>query len=411
MEITFNAYYTLIIAVLILLLGQYLVKKVKFLQDFNIPEPVVGGLLAALAILLLHEFLGYSFHFHKDLQTAFMLVFFSSIGLSANFGKLKEGGKSLVIFIVIVSLFIFVQNGVGVGLASMLGLDPLLGLMAGSITLVGGHGTAAAWGQIFEQKHHIQGATGLGMACATFGVVMGSLIGGPLARFLIVKNRLATPNQNATHDARAHIPVADASKVLNFEVPRQERLITATNALETLALFAGCLAFADFMTGFAKGTAFELPTFVWALAGGVILRNVLQYVVKLDVFDRAIDVFGTASLSLFLAMALLSLKLWELAGLATPLMIILGAQTLVMALYAGTVTFYSMGRNYDAAVLAAGHCGFGMGATANALACMQAITNRYGSSYKALLIVPMAGAFFVDLVNAMVIQGFIRFLG
>ena len=407
MDFTLNAYYTLICAVIILLIGQYLVKKIRFLQDFNIPEPVVGGLLAAVGLFVLHATTGYVFNFHKDLQTAFMLVFFSSIGLSANFGKLKEGGKSLAVFIVIVSLFIFVQNGVGVGLATALGLDPLIGLMAGSITLVGGHGTAAAWGQIFEQEHGIVGASGLGMACATFGVVMGSLIGGPLARFLIVRHKLATPGQS---DMNTALPINDQSPVLGFEAPGQERLITATNAVETLALFAGCLAFSDVMTTVAKGTAYELPTFVWALLGGVIIRNFLEYVLRLDMFDRAIDVFGNAALSLFLAMALLSLKLWELAGLATPLMIILVAQTMIMALYAGTVTFYLMGRNYDAAVLAAGHCGFGMGATSNALACMQAITNRYGPSHKAFLIVPMAGAFFVDLVNAGVIQAFIKFM-
>ncbi len=407
MDFTLNAYYTLICAVIILLIGQYLVKKIRFLQDFNIPEPVVGGLLAAVGLLILHATTGYVFNFHKDLQTAFMLVFFSSIGLSANFGKLKEGGKSLAVFIVIVSLFIFVQNGVGVGLATALGLDPLIGLMAGSITLVGGHGTAAAWGQIFEQEHGIVGASGLGMACATFGVVMGSLIGGPLARFLIVRHKLATPGQS---DMNTALPINDQSPVLGFEAPGQERLITATNAVETLELFAGCLAFSDVMTTVAKGTAYELPTFVWALLGGVIIRNFLEYMLRLDMFDRAIDVFGNAALSLFLAMALLSLKLWELAGLATPLMIILVAQTMIMALYAGTVTFYLMGRNYDAAVLAAGHCGFGMGATSNALACMQAITNRYGPSHKAFLIVPMAGAFFVDLVNAGVIQAFIKFM-
>lgn len=407
MEVTLNAYYTLISAVVILLIGQYLVKKIRFLQDFNIPEPVVGGLLAAIGLLILHATTGYVFNFHKDLQTAFMLVFFSSIGLSANFGKLKEGGKSLMVFIVIVSLFIFVQNGVGIGIASALGLNPLIGLMAGSITLVGGHGTAAAWGQIFEQEHGIVGAAGLGMACATFGVVMGSLIGGPLARFLIVRHKLVTPSQSVVNSTA---PIDENSPLSSFEAPKNERLITATNAVETLALFAACLAFSDVMLNLAKGTAYELPAFVWALMGGVIIRNFLEYVLRLDMFDRAIDVFGNASLSLFLAMALLSLKLWELAGLATPLMIILLAQTLMMALYAATVTFYLMGRNYDAAVLSAGHCGFGMGATSNALACMQAITNRYGPSHKAFLIVPMAGAFFVDLVNAVVIQVLIKLI-
>lgn len=407
MDFTLNAYYTLISAVIILLIGQYLVKKIRFLQDFNIPEPVAGGLVAAIILFAIHALTGYQFNFHKELQTAFMLIFFASIGLSANFAKLKAGGMGLVIFLVIIAVFILVQDVVGIGLAAALGLDPLIGLIAGSITLVGGHGTAGAWGQVMEQKYGIQGAVTLGIACATFGLVIGGLIGGPLARSLIARHHLHLPAPQANNN----LPVAKNSDVLNFEQPQKERLITATTAVETLALFAACLAFADYMTIIAKGTAFELPTFVWALGGGVIIRNALEYIFRVEMFDRAIDVFGSASLSLFLAMALLSLKLWELAGLAAPLMVILAAQTVVMALYAYFITFYGMGRDYDAAVLAAGHCGFGMGATPTAVANMQAITNKYGPSHKAFLIVPMVGAFFIDLINAGVIQVFIKLIG
>lgn len=407
MDFTLNAYYTLISAVIILLIGKYLVKKIRFLQDFNIPEPVAGGLVAAIILFAIHAFTGYQFNFHKELQTAFMLIFFASIGLSANFAKLKAGGKGLIVFLVIIAVFILVQDLVGIGLAAALGLDPLIGLIAGSITLVGGHGTAGAWGEVLEQEYGIQGAVTLGIACATFGLVIGGLIGGPLARSLIARHHLHLPPAQASNN----LPVNENSDVLNFEQPQKERLITATSAVETLALFAACLAFADYMTIIAKGTAFELPTFVWALGGGVIIRNTLEYIFRVDMFDRAIDVFGSASLSLFLAMALLSLKLWELAGLAAPLMVILAAQAVVMALYAYFVTFYGMGRDYDAAVLAAGHCGFGMGATPTAVANMQAITNKYGPSHKAFLIVPMVGAFFIDLINAGVIQGFIKFFG
>ena len=182
MEFTFNAYYTLISAVMVLLIGQALVKKVRFLKDFNIPEPVAGGIVAAMVLYGVHYALGYSINFHKDLQTAFMLIFFASIGLSANFAKLKAGGIGLIFFLVIIAVFILVQDAVGVGLATAMGLDPLIGLIAGSITLVGGHGTAGAWGQVLEQKHGVQGAVTLGIACATFGLVSGGLIGGPLAR-------------------------------------------------------------------------------------------------------------------------------------------------------------------------------------------------------------------------------------
>ncbi|EPJ5591623.1 TPA: sodium/glutamate symporter, partial [Acinetobacter baumannii] len=406
----FNGFYTLISAVIVLLLGRFLVNRIDFLKRYNIPEPVAGGLVAAVVSLLVHTFWGYSIVFSSELQTSFMLVFFASIGLSANFMKLKEGGTALVIFLICVASFIVVQNAVGMSLATLLGLDPLIGLIAGSITLTGGHGTAGAWGEILESQHGIQGALALGMASATFGLIIGGVIGGPLAKLLINRYSLAQAKTNAEIQQRDTHVEQNSDDLAPFENPHQVRLITADNAITTLGMFAACLAFAEFMTGFSKGTWFELPTFVWALGGGVILRNILESVLKVDIFDRAIDVFGNASLSLYLAMALLSLKLWQLADLAGPLVVILGAQTLTMALYAAFVTFRVMGKNYDAAVLAAGHCGFGMGATPTAVANMQAITNMYGPSHKAFLIVPLCGAFFVDLINATVIQLMLKFI-
>ena len=335
-----------------------------------------------------------------------MLIFFASIGLSANFYKLKEGGKSLVIFLFVIAFFIVVQNFVGVSLATILGIDPLIGLIAGSITLTGGHGTAGAWGTILETKYGIENATALGMAGATFGLVMGGIIGGPLAKFLINRYKLASEKSRKQDDSKDEKVI---DEFVPFEYPQEVRLITTNSAISTLALFAACLAFSDFMTNFAKGSAFELPTFVWALAGGVILRNVLENILKVEIFDRAIDVFGNASLSLFLAMALLSLKLWQLSNLAGALSVILVTQVVVMILYAYFVTFRVMGKNYDASVLAAGHCGFGLGATPTAVANMQAITNVYGVSHKAFLIVPLCGAFFVDLINATIIQVILKF--
>lgn len=411
MHVNFSAYYTLILAVLVLLLGKFLVTRIRFLRDFNIPEPVAGGLVVAAVIYILHATMGWSFGFETSLQTAFMLVFFSSIGLGANFTKLQQGGKGLVVFLGVIVAFILVQNAVGVGLASALGLDPLIGLVAGSITLVGGHGTAGAWGSVLEQQHGLTGATTLGMACATFGLVIGGVMGGPLAKRLISTYRLAKPRSEAAQLSAEPHPANEHVEVVNFESPgKTPRLITADAAIETLALFAACLAFGEFMTAMTKGTAVQLPTFVWCLGGGVIIRNVLDYIFGFKVFDRAIDVFGNAALSIYLAIALLSLKLWELSDLAGSLMVILAVQTVVMALYAWFVTFRIMGKNYDAAVLAAGHCGFGMGATPTAVANMQAITNQYGPSHKAFLIVPLVGAFFIDIINAFLIQAFIAWI-
>ena len=403
--IAVDPYYTLIVATLVLLVGRLMVDRIKFLQDFNIPEPVAGGLLAAVIIYILHASTGVSFAFDKGLQDSFMLIFFSSIGLSADFSRLKAGGVGLVLFLVVVSAFIVVQNIVGVGLAGALGLDPIIGLVTGSITLTGGHGTAGAWGKVLEEQHHIVGATDLGMASATFG-----LVGGPVARKLVNKMGMK-PSAKA---AQAH-DTADTAIDDVFEHAHQRRLITANAAVETMALFAACLAFSALMTtpevkSFLPSW-FTLPQFVWALLFGVLLRNFLTSAFKVNMFDRAIDVFGNASLSIFLGIALLNLKLWQLLDLALPMLIILAVQTAIMALYAYFATYRFMGKDYDAAVLAAGHCGFGLGATPTAVANMQSVTERFGPSHKAFLIVPMVGAFFIDFVNAFILTGFVNFLG
>ena len=405
-----NSYYTLIAATMVLLLGKLMVSKIKFLRDFNIPEPVAGGLVAAICLFSLHATTGIGFQFQKPLQDAFMLIFFTSIGLSADFSRLKAGGIPLVVFTAIVGAFIFVQNIIGVGLASVFGLHPMTGLITGSITLTGGHGTAGAWGKVLEEQHHIVGATDLGMASATFGLVLGGLIGGPVARKLVNKMGMK-PSAKA---AQAH-DTADTAIDDVFEHAHQRRLITANAAVETMALFAACLAFSALMTTPEVKSYlpswFTLPQFVWALLFGVLLRNFLTSAFKVNMFDRAIDVFGNASLSIFLGIALLNLKLWQLLDLALPMLIILAVQTAIMALYAYFATYRFMGKDYDAAVLAAGHCGFGLGATPTAVANMQSVTERFGPSHKAFLIVPMVGAFFIDFVNAFILTGFVNFLG
>ncbi|MBF0785811.1 sodium/glutamate symporter [Muribacter muris] len=400
--VVLNGYHTLIAATLVLLIGRVFVNNIKFLQDFNIPEAVAGGLFAAGIIFCLYQFAGITFEFESSLQTAFMLVFFSSIGLAADFSRLKQGGMPLVIFLVVVSVFIIIQNSVGVALASMLGLDPLMGLLTGSITLTGGHGTGATWGKIFAEKYNITGAVEMAMASATFGLVAGGLIGGPVARRLVNGMKISPSKQSAKVDS------SDKYAGDTFEDADNVRLITATSAIETMALFAACLAFSSVMSKLFPDLG--LPQFVWALGCGVLLRNILTLVFRFDMFDRAIDVFGNASLSLFLAIALMSIKLWQLAGLAGSMLIILLAQMLVMIVYAYFITYRVMGKNYDAAILSAGHCGFGLGATPTAVANMQSVTETFGPSHKAFLIVPLVGAFFVDFINLGVISAFINVL-
>ena len=405
--IKLNAYYTLIAATIVLLIGRLLVKKIKFLRDFNIPEPVSGGLLAAAIIGTLYATTGISFEFDGDMQRTFMIAFFASIGLSADFGRLKQGGFPLVIFLVIVSVFIIVQNLVGVGMAVLLDQNPLIGLITGSITLTGGHGTGGAYGATLAEKYGITGAVEMAMVSATYGLVSGGLLGGPLARRLVTK--MGRKPLEDSQKIRSNGDNSGEYDDSTFEHSGRTRLITAESAIETMALFAACLAFSSFAYTYASEHGFKLPQFVWALGFGVLLRNLLTSLFRFDMFDRAIDVFGNASLGLFLAMALMSMKLWQLAGMAGPMMIILLVQTVVMWVYAYYVTFRFMGKDYDAAILAAGHCGCGLGATPTAVANMQSVTNAFGPSHKAFLIVPLVGAFFVDIINAAILDRMIAF--
>lgn len=409
MDYILNPTFSLMLAVLVLYMGRILNKYIPFLTKYNIPEPVAGGLVGAIIFYLFHHFAGYTISVNKAMQDTFMLMFFASIGLSANFAKLREGGKPLLIFLLAISVFVIVQNGVGMVVASAVGLDPLMGVIAGSIALIGGLGTAGAWGPIFETKYAVEGALPMGIASATFGMVLGGLMGGPLARYLIKKHQLAMPLNSEVRKEKDAAPLSDQEYA--FEAPHKVRLITADNAVVTLGMFAFALAFAEILKNLTIGTAFELPTFVWALAGGILLRNVVESIFKREIFDRSIDVFGNTALALYLAMALVSLKLWQLSDLAIPMIILLIAQSIAMWLFAVYVSFRVMGKNYDSAALASGLCGFGMGATPNAIANMQAITNMYGPSHKAFLIVPLVGAFFIDLVNVVVIQGILQFFG
>ena len=384
-------YGTLVAASLVLLLGRGLVARITFLRTYNIPEPVAGGLLVAVVLLGLRSF-DIQVQFDTSLQTPLMLAFFATIGLSADFASLKTGGRVVGIFLLVVTGLLVVQNAMGIGLATALGLDPLMGLLAGSITLSGGHGTGAAWGATFSEKFGLASASELALASATFGLVLGGLIGGPVARLLI--GRVQTPG---VEQETPRLP-------RGFEQPNKERLITPFSLIETIALISVSLLAGSLLNKFLHGTAFELPTFVCVLFVGVLLRNGLSMFGLYQVFERDVSVMGNVSLSLFLAIALMSLKLWDLAALALPFFILLAAQALVMALFAIFVTFRIMGRNYDAAVLAAGHCGFGLGATPTAIANMQAVTQRFGPSQIAFLVVPMVGAFFIDIINAIVIK-------
>jgi ESS family glutamate:Na+ symporter len=386
---------TLMAASLVLLLGRQILARVRILRTYSIPEPVVGGLLVALLVFALRSALKIDVRFDTALQAPLMLTFFATIGLNADLAGLKAGGRALIVFLGVVVGLLVMQDALGIGLTWVLGQERILGLLGASVTLSGGHGTGAAWAKVFAERHGLQAATEIAIACATFGLILGGLIGGPVARFLI------------THHALAPNPESEVADTTGFEQPKAVRPITADAVIETVALIAVCLAVGSAISSWLNGTAFELPTFVCVLFVGVVLRNGLALSGWYQVFERAVSLLGNVSLALFLAIALMSLRLGDLATLALPLLAILIVQAVAMAAYAIFVTFRVMGRNYDAAVLAAGHCGFGLGATPTAIANMQAITERFGPSHLAFLVVPMVGAFFIDIANAIVIKLFL----
>ncbi len=395
MLIELDVFGTLTAASLVLLAGRKLVASWKVLNTYSIPEPVVGGLAVALLLWLLHATAAIQVGFDKTLGPPLMLAFFACIGLNADLPSLLRGGRPLMLLLAVVVGFLVLQNLTGIGLAMLLGQSPLVGLLAGSISLSGGHGTGAAWSAVFAERYQLAGAKEIAIASATFGLVLGGVIGGPVARHLLGKVRVK-PGADGAHQ-----------EPTLFEHPAEVRLITAPALIETLALISVCLLVGQQIARALAGTFMELPAFVCVLFVGVILRNGLAAAGKYTVFERAVSVLGNVSLALFLAIALMSMRLWELSSLALPMLVLLLGQTALMAAYAIFVTFPVMGRNYDAAVIAAGHCGFGLGATPTAIANMQAVTDRFGNSPLAFLVVPMVGAFFIDLANALVIKLFL----
>ncbi|MEZ9199449.1 sodium/glutamate symporter [Shewanella sp. 10N.286.54.B9] len=393
-----------LVAILVLFIGHSVNRHVGFFKKYNIPEPIIGGLVVAAITTLLH-FQNITLKFSLPMQNTLMLMFFSTVGLAASYKLLAKGGKKVFIFLGIASVYIVIQNAVGVSLATALGLEPLMGLVAGSITLSGGHGTGAAWSQTFAENYGMS-TLEFAMAAATFGLVMGGIIGGPVAQRLIDKHKLESSYGIGGNHHKDH------PDLVTYDQLEEDR-VTAKSVLETLFILLLCVAGArwvgDLVATFDIGWL-KMPDFVYALFLGVIITNLTELTRGYKTNSECVDILGTVSLALFLAMALMSLKLWEIFDLAIPLLIILLVQTIVLAFFAYFVTFRLMGSNYDAAVIAGGHCGFGMGATPTAVMNMGALVSRNGPSPQAFMVVPIVGAFFIDIVNLIVLQGYIGFI-
>jgi len=393
-----------LIALSVLFIGRIICHYVALLKKYNIPEPIVGGLVVAVVITLL-KLQGIELRFSLPLQDTFMLMFFSTIGLAANYKLLMKGGAKVFVFLGIASVYIVLQNGLGVILASSLGLEPLMGLFAGSITLSGGHGTGAAWSQIFAEEYHIP-TLEFAMAAATFGLVMGGIIGGPVGERLIKKDLLESPFSKGKNHHKTHPDLVTYSR-------KEEDLVTPTTVIEILFLMLVCVVLAKYTKQVEADLALawlKMPDFVYALFFGVVIANISELSGRYHVNGECVDLLGTLSLSLFLSMTLMSLRLWEIFDLALPLLIILLCQTLMLALFASYVSYRFMGRDYDAAVMVGGHCGFGLGATPTAVMNMSALVSRNGPSPQAFMVVPIVGAFFIDIVNLIVLQVYIGFL-
>ncbi len=392
MDLQVDVSSTLALATALLVLGGLIVGRVPFLSRYSIPEAVVGGLLAAI-LLTAGRAGGLRVHFDTSLQIPFNIMFFTTVGLAADIRSVLRGGRTLALYFASVAGVLVLQNVIGTALAAAFGIHPANGLLAGSITLVGGHGTGAAWGAKFAEQFHLKGAVELAIACATYGLVVGGVLGGPFARWLIRRHGVAGSG------ARAEDATPEASP--KPEIPVQTLVRTLLLIFIAMAVGLAC------SRAYGSARAFTVPPFIWALACGVLLRNGLTLSGLYRVDDRAVELLGSLALSLFLSIAIMTLKLWELVDLAVPVIVILAVQTAAMLAYTALVTFPMMGRNYDAVLLSTGQIGFGLGSTATAIAGMKSVASRYGDSPLAFLLVPVMGAFLIDLANALVIQGFL----
>lgn len=394
-ELQINGVDTLLISLVVLYVGNLLTRQIGFLERYSIPQAVTGGLICSLIVLAVVSFSGPKITFDLQLRDALLLAFFSTIGLSAKFARLKAGGKPLLILVVFAAVFLAVQNSTGVLLALGLGAHPGYGLFAGSVSFAGGHGTAIAWGQEAEAAG-LPGAGLIGIAFATFGLVAGGIIGGPVGEFLIKRYKLAPAG------AAGDQPMMEEKDVA--ETPLEP--VTMQRTLSTIFILAICISAGDAVNDFFFEAGVKLPGFLTAMMVGIIITNLADAFNK-EVRQHDFDKVGEVALQLFLAMSLMSMDLNALAGAMGVVLLVLFIQVIVITLFAVFIIFRIMGKTYDAAVICSGFTGLGLGATPVAIANMNAITAKYGASFKAFLIIPLVGAFFIDLLNAVIIKFFI----
>ena len=390
---------TLIVAILVLYLGRYINDRVNLLRDYNIPEPVTGGLLASILFGLIYGFADIEVNFDMANRDMLLIVFFTTIGLSSRIDVLKQGGKSLLVLLVFAVGYLFLQNLVGIGIAAATGAPAVMGVLTGSVSLSGGHGTAIAWAPTFGSEYGIPFAMEIGLACATFGLIFGGIIGGPIARFLVWRHKLT--------------PEHSGDLTVGFRYKEHE-IIDVDGILKVLLVIAIAIGVGIHLNELFVSWGLKLPDFVTCLFAGIILTNSLpRFLPKYQwpTGTRSLALVSDVSLGLFLSMSLMSLQLWALADLAGPMVLLLVAQVVLITLFSIFVVFKALGANYDAAVICSGYSGLALGATPTAIANMTAVTKSLGPAPKAFVVVPLVGAFFIDLSNAMIINLLLNIFG
>ncbi len=389
----FSVRQTIIAAILVLFLGKYLTRKMSFLREYNIPEPVSGGLIASIVFGILYGVFQLEFEFALEVRDTLLIVFFTCIGLSSKLKTLAQGGKPLVIMLGLAIVYLFVQNLTGLSVAGITGQPPETGIIAGSVSLAGGHGTAIAWAPRFVEEYGISNAMEFGIACATFGLVLGGVIGGPLGKFLINHYKL--------------VPSGDSQLTIGNLHEGEESPIEYQTMLKSILVISISIGLGLVMNQGLTTVGVMLPEFVTCLFAGIIMINGIPLIttrIYIPDRSRSLALLSELSLGLFLAMSLMSLQLWTLGGLGAVILFTLVAQVVVTILFTIFVIFRLMGKDYDAAVMSAGFAGLALGATPTAIANMSAVTAKFGASPKAFIVVPLIGAFFIDIANAIIIQ-------
>ena len=399
MELDLNIYETMALVSIIFYLGKYMRGKVPTLVKFCIPPAVVGGFIFALLTLLLHISDIITLNLDMTLQNLFMTTFFTSIGFTASFKVLKQGGKEVIIFLGLAALLVILQNSVGVILASLFNLNPLLGLCTGSIPMIGGHGTAGSFGPILEEMG-VAKATTVSVASATFGLIMGSIIGGFVARNLIIRYKLKTTRDESSNNQP--VEVGD----FNEENPN---ILSFKKLMNAACFLFIAMGIGSLVSKLIQTSGLTFPSYIGAMLVAATIRNIYD-IRRKEIYEKEIETIGGLSLSFFLTMALMGLKLWQLFDLALPLLIMLIAQVLLVGCFAYFITYRTMGKNYEGAVFASAICGFGMGATPNAIANMDELTNRFGFAHTPYFVVPIVGGLFIDFVNSAIITIFINLI-